>query len=299
MTGGGNAATVPRVSRTWRLALAFASLYIVWGSTYLAIRYAVVTIPPFVMLGTRFLISGAILYWWAVWRGNRHPSAPAWRDASITGVLLLCCGNASVAWAEQRVPSGTTALLVAVVPAWMVLLDWLRPHGVRPRLGVFLGLAMGFIGLTLLIGPAALNSGHARVDPVGVMALLAGSIAWAAGSIYNRHGVRPESAQLATGMQMLAGSVALLIVATVSGEVRHFDIHSVTRSALHRVGVPRLVTFGSLVGFTAYIYLLRETTAARASTYAYINPLVAVGLGWAVAGEPVSSSVPCWPPSLS
>jgi drug/metabolite transporter (DMT)-like permease len=271
-------------SRT-RIVLAFAAVYVVWGSTYLAILYAVQTIPPFVMVGTRFVVSGVILYAWSRWRGSPRPTATQWRDATITGVLMLCCGNGAVSWAEQRVPSGLSALLVAVVPLWMVLVNWLRPHGERPRAIVVAGVIVGLVGLGVLVGPDALT-GHGSVDSAGAVVLIVGSLAWAAGSVFNRYGSRPDSAAMSTGLQMLGGSVALLLVGVVRGELA--DVHLRHISTASWAGWIYLVTFGSLVGFTAYIYLLQTVSPAKASTYAYVNPLVAVLLGWAIAGESVT-----------
>ena len=269
-----------------RLLAAFAAVYIVWGSTYLAIRYSVETIPPFLMGGSRFLVSGAVLVAWARLRGAPKPSARAWRDATIAGALMLCGGNGAVAWAEQRVASSIAALLVAVVPLWMVLIDWLRPHGTRPRLGAVMGIAIGLAGLYLLIGPDAV-SGGGGAEAIGSIVLILGSLSWAAGSIYSRYGTQPPSAALTTGMQMLGGSVGLILLSLVVGEFRDFRPSAVSTAST--LGWLYLVTFGSLVGFTAYIYLLRVTTPAKAATYAYVNPLVAVFLGWAIAGEPITA----------
>jgi drug/metabolite transporter (DMT)-like permease len=269
-----------------RVLAAFAAVYIVWGSTYLAIRFAVETIPPFLMVGTRFIVSGVLLYAWARMRGDERPTAAQWRDATIVGILMLCLGNGAVSWAEQRVPSGLAALLVAVVPLWMVLLDWLRPHGARPRMLVIAGVVVGMAGLIVLIGPDSL-SGHGAVDLVGAIVLIAGSLAWAAGSIYTRYGSVPESAVMSTGVQMIGGSLALLVVGAARGELAM--VHPAQISAHSWEGWIYLVTFGSLVGFTAYIYLLQNVSPAKASTYAYVNPVVAVLLGWAIAGEAVTA----------
>jgi drug/metabolite transporter (DMT)-like permease len=265
---------------------AFAAVYVVWGSTYLAIRYAVATMPPTLMVGTRFAISGVLLYAWARVRGSPRPNASQWRAAAITGVLLLCCGNGSVSWAEQRVPSGLAALIVAVVPLWMVVLDWLRPRGVRPSARVVAGVLLGLVGLVVLVGPSSL-AGHGSVDSRALMVLMAGSLAWAAGSVYSRHAPLPRSAALSTGMQMIAGSSMLLVIGAASGEIA--EVHPAAIAASSWIGWIYLVTFGSLVGFTAYLYLLRAVTPAKASTYAYVNPVVAVFLGWAIAGEPVTA----------
>ena len=268
-----------------RLIAAFAAVYVIWGSTYLAIRYAVETIPPFLMAGTRFVISGAILYAWARRRGSEAPSRAVWRAATITGLLMLFGGNGGIVWAEQRVPSGITALLVAIVPLWMVLMEWLRPGGRRPHSAVFAGLLLGLVGIVLLVGPGAIV-GRGDVDTLGTIVLMIAALAWAAGSIYSRHAARPSSAVMATSLQMLTGGVMFLVAAAATGEFTRFDAHAVRLPSA--IGFLYLVTFGSLVGFTAYVYLLRNTTPAKASTYAYINPVVAVLLGWAIAGEAVS-----------
>ena len=267
------------------IGLALSAVYIVWGSTYLAIKYAVATIPPFLMGGTRFLLSGLILFAWARARGAPRPTRREWRDSAIVGALLLCAGNGAVAWAEQRVPSGITALLVASVPLWMVVLDWIRPHGRRPAVIVAFGLIVGLGGVAVLALPGSPRSAG-PVDGVGSLLLLFGSISWAAGSIYSRHGARPTSAQMATGLQMITGSGALFVVSATAGELSRFHPSAVTLPSI--IGWAYLVTFGSLVGFTAYVFLLRETTPAKATTYAYVNPIVAVFLGWAIAGESVS-----------
>lgn len=268
-----------------RVLAAFAAVYIVWGSTYLAIRYAVETFPPFLMAGTRFLVSGTILYAFMRSRGAPKPTGREWRDSAIAGVLMLCCGNGGVAWAEQRVPSGLAALIVAVVPLWMVVLDAVRPGGVRPAVRVMLGVVIGLIGLVVLVGPATLV-GRGAVDATAVIVLMIASFAWALGSVFNRHSVRPPSAGLATGLQMLGGSVVMILAGFAMGEGRGFDPRAI--SAASWIGWIYLVTFGSLIGFTAYVYLLKAVSPAKASTYAYVNPIVAVLLGWAVVGEPVT-----------
>ena len=280
-------ASVLRETRNARthVVAAFAAVYLIWGSTYLAIRYAVATIPPFLMGGTRFLIAGLILYGWTRLRGAAPPTRVQWRAALVTGILLLVGGNGAVIWSEQHVASGLVALIVAIVPLWIVVLDWLRPGGTRPTLAVFIGLALGLAGLALLIGPDALTShGGSGLDVRAALVPVFGSMLWAVGSIYSRYAARPSSAQLATGMQMLAGGAAFLVVSVIAGEPRRFSLSAVTPASW--AGYVYLVTFGALVGFTAYIYLLRATTPAKASTYAYVNPVVAVILGWAVAGEP-------------
>ena len=269
-----------------RLLAAFAAVYLVWGSTYLAIRFAVETLPPLTMAGTRFLIAGGILLLWARYHeGSRWPSGRDWATGLVSGALLLLGGNGAVVWAEQRVPSGITALLVAVVPVWMVVLDWLAPGGRRPAPLVFVGLGLGMLGLGLLVGPDALRGGG-DIDVVGAAVLVLGSLSWAIGSLYTQRAPRPSSGTTGSGAQMFAGGLCLLLVALASGEGTRLDLaHATTRSLL---GFGYLVTFGSLIVFTAYYYLLSHTTAAKAATYAYVNPVVAVLLGWAFANEPVT-----------
>jgi len=273
-------------TRTHVLA-AFAALYTIWGSTYLAIRYAVTTIPPFLMGGVRFLIAGSLLYAWTRWRGALRPSRAEWRAALVTGVLLLVGGNGAVLWSEQHIASGLVALIVAIVPLWMVIFDWLRPKGTRPVPAVFVGLALGLLGLALLIGPDVFGKNGSSQLEVGVALVpVVGSMLWAVGSIFSRYAPRPGSAQMATGMQMLMGGSAFLVVSLLAGEPRHFRFANLTIASM--AGFLYLVTFGSLLGFTAYIYLLGATTPAKAATYAYVNPVVAVFLGWAIAGEPLT-----------
>lgn len=270
-----------------RIVAAFAAVYVVWGSTYLAIRYAVATMPPFLMAGARFAVSGVLLYAWARRGGAPAPTKREWRDAAITGVLMLCLGNGAVGWAEQRVPSGLAALLVAVVPLWMVLIDWGRPRGVRPRALVMAGVIVGLAGLVVLVGPADLSSSGDGVDLTAAIVLVGASLAWACGSVFNRYGARPESSALSTGVQMIGGSLGLIAMGLVNGEAEHLRVGDISLASW--IGWGYLVTFGSLIGFTAYIFLLKTVSPAKASTYAYVNPLVAVFLGWAIAGESVTA----------
>src|ERR1043166_9311468 len=271
----------PRAQRS-RIILAFTAVYVLWGSTFLAMRFAVQSIPPFLMAGTRHSLAGLLMYAWVARRGAPRASAAQWRTAAVVRVLILCIGNGAGAWAEQKVPSGIAALLVATVPVWMVLVDWLRPRGAHPGTGVIAGLVLGLAGLVLLVGPGEFT-GQGSVDTTGAMALVAGSFSWALGSLIARQSARPASPLLATGMQMVAGGAALLVASAVAHEPSPFSLAQVTlRSTL---AWSYLLVFGSLLGYTAYVYLLGATTVARVSTYAYVNPLVAVLLGWAFAGE--------------
>ncbi|HEY6089491.1 MAG TPA: EamA family transporter [Gemmatimonadaceae bacterium] len=268
-----------------QIIAAFASIYLVWGSTYLAIRYAIHTIPPFVMGGIRFLISGAMLYAWARYRGAPRPTRLHWRNALIAGAFLLLGGNGAVVWAEQFVPSGLTALLVSILPFWLVIIEWVRPPGRRPNGVILGGLVLGFIGIVVLVGPGNVG-GHGDIRPLGALVLILGSLSWAIGSFWSRDAKLPESGLLTTGMEMLGGGALLVIVGVLSGELSTFDVHHVSKASA--VGLLYLITFGSLIGFTSYIWLLDKVTPAKLGTYAYVNPVVAVLLGWAIAGEKLS-----------
>lgn len=269
-----------------RLLAAFAAVYVIWGSTYLAIRFAVETLPPLLMAGARFVIAGLLLLLWSrfVQRAER-PSRTDWRTGLMSGALLLLGGNGAVVWAETRVPSGIAALLVAVVPLWMVLLDWLRPGGRRPGVPVFVGLALGLVGLALLVGPDSLH-GSGGVNAIGALVLMVGSLSWAVGSLLTKQAPRPTSSINGSGTQMFAGGLCLLAAGTLVGEIAQLDLTHVAERSMF--GFLYLVVFGSLIGFTAYFYLLSHTTAAKAATYAYVNPVVAVLLGWAFAHEPLT-----------
>jgi drug/metabolite transporter (DMT)-like permease len=269
-----------------KLALAFAALYTIWGSTYLAIKFAIQTIPPYTMSAGRFIVSGLILYGIARLRGSPNPTKEQWRDGAIVGTLLLTCGNGVVGWAEQRVPSGITALPVASVPIWMVVIDWARPRGKRPTVIVTIGLLIGLAGVGILAA-SGLNGGERSGVALGAAMLIVGSIAWAGGSIYSRQSSRPESTQMSTAIQMITGSASLILVAGLLGEFGRFEVRAITLQSV--LAWSYLVTFGALIGFTAYAYVLRETTPAKASTYAYVNPVIAVLLGWGFAHETITA----------
>lgn len=272
---------------------AFAAVYVLWGSTYLAMRVAIETLPPFVMTALRFLVAGLILLAWTLWRERPpRPGARSWGWAALTGGLLFVLGNGGVVFAERTVPSGVAALLAATLAIWLVVLDWLRPGGVRPNLVVTAGLVLGLGGVAVLVGPGEL-AGARGVDPRGAAYVLGGSMAWAAGSLLSRGGARPASASLAAAMQMLAGGGMMLALAVVSGELGHLLAAGARPavSARSLAAVAYLVVAGSLVGFTAYIWLVNHVAPAKVATYAYVNPVVAVLLGWAIVGEPVTPRV--------
>jgi drug/metabolite transporter (DMT)-like permease len=260
----------------------FATVYILWGSTYLAIRIGVGTIPPFVMGAIRFLIAGSVLY--LLVRPRERPTLAQWKSAAIVGVLLLVFGNGAVMWAEQKVPSGIASLLAAVVPLWMVLLDWGRRGGKRPTAIVMTGVVLGLVGLVVLVDPFA-ASGIA-VDGMSALVLLGGSLSWAIGSLYSKHAPQHPKPLVAPAMQMLAGGAGLAILSVLSGELTRLEPRAVSMDSA--LAVLYLVIFGSLVGYSVYIWLLRVATPSAVSTYAYVNPVVAVFLGWLILYEPLS-----------
>jgi drug/metabolite transporter (DMT)-like permease len=268
-------ASVPRV------AAALGAVYLIWGSTYLAIRFAIETIPPFLMASLRYLTAGAILYAWSRLRGAPRPALAHWRPAVILGGLLLLLGNGGVVWAEQRVSSGLVALLVSTEPLWIVLFGWMRDHG-RPPGRVLLGLLLGFTGLVLLVRP----SSSGGIYPFGVAAVLVASVSWAWGSLYGQRAKLPASPLLGTAMQMLGGGGLLLLASALTGEPARFHLAAVSAKSV--LSLAYLAVFGALIAFTAYVWLLKAAPPVLVSTYAYVNPLVAVFLGWAVAGEPIT-----------
>ncbi|MBV6394989.1 MAG: putative inner membrane transporter YedA [Anaerolineales bacterium] len=266
-------------TKIWTALLA---VYIVWGSTYLAIRFAVETIPPFFHAAVRFLISGIILLAWQRAAGQAMPTRKQWISLAIIGNLLLLGGNGLVAWAEQTIPSGIAALMIGSTPLFLVVAEMLRPGGTKPNRWTFLGLAIGFIGIFILIGPAELTGG-ATLNPLGIIALLFACLFWSLGSIYSKHADTPRSSLVSTGGQMLMGSMGLCAISLATGELAGWSLAEVTtRSAL---GLLYLITAGSLIGFVAYGWLLQNAPIPLVATYAYVNPIVAVLLGVWLAEE--------------
>jgi drug/metabolite transporter (DMT)-like permease len=264
---------------------AFTAVYFIWGSTYLGIRFAIETLPPYTMAGIRFLCAGAILYIWTAMRGVARPKALQWRSASIIGFLLLVSGIGIVTWAELTVPSGAAALIVATVPLWMVLLDAFSPGGTKPGPWVIAGLLLGLAGIAILIGPGKL--GGEPIDPIGALVIAIASFSWALGSIYSRSAPQSPSTLQNVGMQMLVGGTILLLGGFAIGE--RIDLAQVSsRSAWALV---YLALVGGVVGYSAYFWLLKVSTPAKVATYAYVNPVIAVLLGWALGGESLSSRV--------
>lgn len=273
--------------RSWKLAGALAAVYLIWGSTYLAIRVALETLPPLSMTGVRFLAAGTALYVWARSSGSGPPTARQWRAAAGVGLLLVAVGNGGVVWAEQTVPSGLAALVVTTTPLWMVSLDALLWSGGPVSAREVAGIGLGIASVGVLFVPAA--GGEGSVEIVGGVVLLVASLAWSVGSLLSRGAALPESGRLAAGMEMLVGGGAILVAGLALGEGPELAPGGVSlRSAAALV---YLVILGSIVAYTAYLWLLRATTPALASSHAYVNPVIAVLLGWSLAGEPLTSGV--------
>ena len=265
-----------------KLLTGFACIYIIWGSTYLAIRFAIETIPPFLMAGVRFLIAGSALYCWARARGAQKPTLVQWRSAGVIGALLLLVGNGGVTLAEQRIPSSIAALIIATVPLWIVLQDWIWHGGARPNRRVVIGLGMGLLGVLLLVGPGQV-AGENGIDLLGVGILMISTTSWAAGSLFSRKASLPKSPLLATAMEMLLGGALLFAAGVLTGEPARVNLDALSlRSA---ISLGYLIVFGSLVAFTAYVWLLRVAAPARIATYAFVNPVIAIILGWGLADE--------------
>lgn len=265
---------------------AFAAVYIFWGSTYLAIKYAIETLPPFLMAGSRFVFAGAVLMVWARFtKDYEKPKAAHWKTSFIVGTLLLLGGNGGVVFAEHYISSSLAALLVATEPFWIVLLSWLWLKKSRPNLKTILGIAVGFFGVWMLINGQTTSATETigSMQFFGTIAVMLAALSWATGSIYGLRAPVPKSSILTAGMQMFSGGLVLLAVSLITGEMSRFDIAAVSANSVF--GVIYLIIFGSLIGFTAYSWLLKNAQPAMVATYAYVNPIVAVFLGWLIAGE--------------
>jgi drug/metabolite transporter (DMT)-like permease len=271
-----------------RVLVALAVVYVVWGSTYFAIKVGLDTLPPMLMGGIRFLAAGAVLYGWTAWRARgtgrvERLTRTHWLAAAVAGTLMLVGGNGAVTWAEQRIDSGVAALLVATVPLWMALLGWWR-QGERLRLAAVVGLGLGFVGVGLLVRP----SGHG-IDLFSALVVMGGALAWAIGSLYVRTARLPADGLRAAAMQMLAAGGVFSFLGLASGELGRLDVAAVSWASAGAVAY--LAAFGSIVAFSAYTFLLRNVPPATVSTYAYVNPVVAVFLGAVLLAEPVTSAM--------
>ncbi|MET0554667.1 MAG: EamA family transporter [Vicinamibacteria bacterium] len=277
MTTSGRATT----AAVWA---ALFALYLFWGTNFLAIRWAAESMPPFLMMGVRSLLAGVLLFAWARFREGARPAPGQWGRAAAVGVVLFVGCHGLLAWAEQTVPSGIAALVLATIPVWMTLLDWAF-GGPRPRWQDAVGLALGVGGLGLLVGPGASNG----APLAGLLALVWSAFAWAAGSILARRMSRPENVTLASGMQLLCGGAALVLAGLLLGESARVDARVLAPRAL--LSFAYMVAISSLVGFTAYMWLLRVASPTLVGTYAFVNPVVALVVGASAAGETLSSRV--------
>ena len=274
-----------RTARPLHIAVALLAVYTMWGSTYLGIRFAEETMPPLLMGFLRFTISGGAMVAWAVLRqprGQRMPTRAQFRAAAIVGAALLFAGNGGVIWAEQHIPSGIAAIVVALVPLHMAWLDRVF-YGQPVSRWTVLGIVAGFAGMLVLVQP----SGGNHIDLGGVAVVLVGSFCWAAGSLYARSAPLPRSVAMASGLQMLAGAVLLGLAGLLSGEAGSLHVEAVSTKSW--LAVAWLVVAGSLIGFSAYAWLIRNARTSLVSTYAYVNPVVAVLLGAALASEPLTA----------
>src|ERR1043165_2661950 len=269
------------------VVLCFAAVYILWGSTYLGIRLAIETLPPFLMAGTRFTLAGVILLTWSRLKGERFLSALSqWQKALIVGGLLLLCGNGGVTWAERYIATSLAALLVSTEPLWVVILNWILTRR-RPNSKVLLGVLIGLVGVTFLVSDGlSRGNGNSWVSLVGGGVVILAGFAWAAGSVYSNLKPIDASTSMTSGMQMFCGGCLLLLLALGSGDFGRLNLANASWTSIGAFFY--LLIFGSLVGFTAYSWLLNNVTPAMATTYAYVNPVVAVFLGWLIAGEPLT-----------
>jgi drug/metabolite transporter (DMT)-like permease len=266
-----------------QVLVAFAAVYIIWGSTYLAIRFAIETLPPFLMVGSRFLVAGTAMYLWLRARGAEAPRAEHWKTAAIIGTLMPVLGTGVVVWAERKVPSGVAALLVAIEPLWIVLLQWLRPGGKHPNVWVIGGVTLGLAGLYLLVDPGS-DTQQGNLFAEGMLLLAA--LSWAAGSLYSMRAPQPKTKFIGTGMEMIVAGVILITAGLVTGEASHFSLAET--SAKSWLALLYLTTFGSIIAYTSYVWLLTTVSPTLVSTYAFVNPVVAVFFGWAFASEPLN-----------
>ena len=285
----------PPASRAALIA-GFAAIYLIWGSTYLGIRIVVETVPAFLMASVRFLVAGLIVAGFiALTRGFRA-TAKQWRDNAIIGGFLCLGGNGLVSWAEEKVPSGIATLIISAGPVFIVLMDWAvhawfkdGKRGTKPTALTFVGLALGFTGLAVLVGPDVLATGVGSLDPWRVLGLLCATFFWGVGMIIMRYVREPAEPFTASGIQMICGSGWLLLASVATGEISRFDPGAISSRSV--VAWTYLVLFGSLIGFSTFTWLMKHSTPAKVSTYAYVNPIVAVFLGWLVLHEPVSPRI--------
>ena len=274
----------PKPPSRWLLLVAFALVYTIWGSSYLGIHFAIQTLPPFLMTSMRFLLSGAALIGWARVRGAPWPTLRQWRYSAIIGAMLFLVNNAGIVWAESHgIPTGVAAVLIATLPMWMVVLTWLKPGGTYPGHLVIAGMVIGFVGIILLARPEQGSS----LNPLGVASLLIAAFAWAYGSLYAKTAPLPKSQTLSTGAQLFCGGALQFVLSILTGELPQF--HPAQVSTLSWLSMIYLAIVSSIIAYSAFVWLMKVSTPARVSTYAYVNPVIAVLLGWQLAGEQITA----------
>jgi drug/metabolite transporter (DMT)-like permease len=273
------------VTDRWKKVLAFGSIYLLWGSTYLAIRYAIESFPPYGMMGVRSLIAGAVLFLWGRRQSTERLTLAHWRSAFVLGAFFFLGAHGFLAWAEKRIPSGVASLLVATIPGWLALYE-IYVGRIRFTARLAVGLILGFLGVFLLTEPSKLLPGES-MDLLAASAVLLGSVSWTAGTILSRHLPLPQSSILLSGMNLLGGGALLCAVSLVWGETLPSDVVSMRSIA----GVLYLIVAGSIIGFVAYMWLLKVESASKVGTYAFVNPAIAVFLGWLGGGEALSGRI--------
>ncbi|MDO9508523.1 MAG: EamA family transporter [Thermovirgaceae bacterium] len=268
---------------TLPIMTALGAVYFFWGTTYLAMKFAIETLPPFLMLGIRFTTAGAMMFAWKWSRGEVDTTWRQWRGAAIVGALMLLGGTGGVAWSEQQIPSNIAAILIATVPLWIALIRWIALRHDRPGLVATIGLLLGFAGIILLVRSTSTSDATTQGHAIGLVVLMFAAFLWATGSLVSRVVNLPDSPALAISMQMLTGGLLCLIAGMAMGEGAQVHLEAISLKSVAALGY--LVIFGSIVGFSSYIWLLKKTDPALASSYAYVNPVVAITLGWMLAGE--------------
>lgn len=271
--------------KLFKIIIAFAAVYTVWGTTYLAIGVAVESMPPFLVAGVRFLAAGLLMVVLMRLRGVPAPRGKQWPVAFLVGALMVGGGSGLLHWAEQYIPTGISALVIATIPLWIAFFDWILFKNGRPGGREISGLLLGFLGIVLLIGPGQLQ-GTVAFSWTAIIILLLSPIFWSYGSLYSRQANMPQNAFMASGVEMLCGGLVLIAAGLLTGEGQELDLAAMPPVAWF--AFIYLLIFGSLVGFTAYTYLLKTVSAAKASTYSYVNPVIAVYLGWLILDEPIS-----------
>jgi len=267
------------------IIVAFLAIYIIWGSTYTGIKYAIQSIPPLLMSGIRYFIAGLILYLFALAKGAPKPTMQHWKNTTIIGALLLLVGNGAVASAEMLIPSGIAALIVCSVPIWFALFAWLFFKRGKPGAKTIIGIVIGFAGILVLVGPGAILNTGIGINPIGVAIITFGTIGWSIGSLYASKASLPSNHITTTGMQMLTGGALLIIAGIANGETAQFHPLLVSKHSI--MALIYLIIFGSMIAFSAYGWLMRVVAPSLVSTYAYVNPVIAVFLGWFFFNEPI------------